>query len=438
MLSLVQGPRPKRGACLRLEPLEARTLLSSVAPGAGAAAAPQTGPPTASTYVRKNQSALTDREKSDFIDAIKTLKTTYNPGSTLSIYDEFVQTHYNAFASGQAHEGPAFLAWHREFLLLFEQELQTVNPAVTIPYWDFTVDNSASSSIWDKHFLGGNGDPNDNWIVKDGPFARGQWTLNVDGYDGTDLRRQFGEFVSSLPTAADVANALQADLYDVYPYDSGSPIDHSFRNNIEGFNHPTAEPELHNRVHGWIGGSMAIAYSPNDPVFWMLHADIDRVWAEWEDQNGYVYAPEEGGRQGQNLYDAMTPFGVTPASVLDHWALGYRYDTEPADGGSGGGAAAPLTARPGAGAGAFSGALASAALHGLHGVARVDGGPLTAWAGSVGLLGEHGAHAFGEMTAGGLTGLAQQEGVAGEGPGMVAAVVHAGSGGAERPTQACT
>jgi tyrosinase len=277
--------------------------------------------------VRKNQSTLSDQEKQDFVDAVHQLKNTIRPGSTVSIYDEYVQKHEQAFLGGHAHGGPAFLAWHREFLREFEKDLQAVNPRVTIPYWDFTVDNSVKSSIWKANFMGGNGDPNDNHVVKDGPFGQGQWTL----HDGSDLHRDLGGLVPTLPTAADVQAALGVSQYDAPSYDEGSPIDESFRNNIEGFNQ--LEPELHNRVHAWIGGSMAIVDSPDDPVFWLLHANIDRLWAQWESIYGQVYVPDGGARDGHNLHDLMSPFGVTPEQVLDHHLLGYEYDTELGGGG---------------------------------------------------------------------------------------------------------
>jgi tyrosinase len=326
---------------LSLEPLEQRALLSIIAttpiPVGGLVGHPIGGGPD--LEVRKNQSTLTESEKQHFVNAVKQLKQTFNPGSNISVYDEFVQTHSNEYISGQGHGGPAFLAWHREFVLQFEQALQTVDPTVTIPYWDFTVDRTPDSSLWANDFLGGNGDPNDNGIVKTGPFRQGEWTLL---FDGPDLRRTFGLFVDDLPKASDVANALSVLLYDVFPYDVGSPIDQSFRNNLEGFNHPTAEPEIHNRVHAWIGGSMAIQYSPNDPVVWLLHADIDRLWAEWEDQTGQTYAPVEGAAHGHNLYDPMSPWGITPADVVDVRALGYIYDTQGGGHGpSGGGGLGP-------------------------------------------------------------------------------------------------
>ena len=46
------------------------------------------------------------------------------------------------------------------------------------------------------------------------------------------------------------------------------------------------EREPHNRGHGWIGGDMGNPMiSPNDPIFWMHHAQIDRIWSVWQTRN---------------------------------------------------------------------------------------------------------------------------------------------------------
>lgn len=288
-------------------------------------------PATADLRVRRNATTLTDQERQDFIDAVRALKDVPAPSPVvpgLSIYDNFVVRHAQAFFEGSAHGGPAFFPWHRQFLLEFEQELQRVNPSVNLPYWDFT-DPASLSILFASNFLGGNGDPERNFIVTDGPFRAGEWVL---AFDGPDLRRQFGFFVPTLPTQEQVLTALGVTPYDVFPFDRGSPIDESFRNHVEGFNHPGGEQELHNRVHLWLGGSSSIDLSPNDPIFYLLHANIDRIWAEWEMQNGLSYLPISGPREGHRLFDPMFPFFdpvVRPVDVLDHHLLGYRYDTEP-------------------------------------------------------------------------------------------------------------
>jgi Common central domain of tyrosinase len=92
------------------------------------------------------------------------------PGSTLvSRYDDFVWAHHKVMMQGPndpngpnvAHRGPAFGPWHRELLKLYEQELQNAagDPDLTLPYWDWTKDQSSVDPgfPFTDDFLGGNG-----------------------------------------------------------------------------------------------------------------------------------------------------------------------------------------------------------------------------------------------------------------------------------------
>lgn len=99
------------------------------------------------------------------MQALLTIKNTYLEGSELSIYDQFVSQHVASMgmmlptaegpAAGvdAAHETATFLPWHREYLYRFEEALQAVDPAVTIPYWDWT-DPNALDTIFTDNFLG--------------------------------------------------------------------------------------------------------------------------------------------------------------------------------------------------------------------------------------------------------------------------------------------
>ncbi|WP_229832566.1 tyrosinase family protein, partial [Streptomyces purpureus] len=149
--------------------------------------------------VRKNQALLTAAEKKRFVDAVLELKRNGQ-------YDTFVTTH-NAFIMGDTdtgdrvgHRSPSFLPWHRRFLIQFEQALQAVDPAVALPYWDWTADRTARSSLWAPDFLGGTGRTRDGQVM-DGPFARSanRWavTVRVDGRDF--LRRDLGAGGRQLP-----------------------------------------------------------------------------------------------------------------------------------------------------------------------------------------------------------------------------------------------
>ena len=48
------------------------------------------------------------------------------------------------------HEGLGFVPQHMKLTNIFENSLRAVNPAVTLPFWDFTVDTAAGLSVWDS------------------------------------------------------------------------------------------------------------------------------------------------------------------------------------------------------------------------------------------------------------------------------------------------
>jgi tyrosinase len=82
---------------------------------------------------------------------------------------------------------------------------------------------------------------------------------------------------------------------------------------------------------GAIYGTILPATAPNDPVFWLLHSNVDRVWATWQVAHPDGYEPKENGPNGQNLDDTMPFFqGVLPTftirSVQDINRLGYSYN----------------------------------------------------------------------------------------------------------------
>jgi Common central domain of tyrosinase len=175
----------------------------------------------ASPQVRRNAKTLNSAERHRLVEAImatKGMPSLYDP--SMNAYDYWVNLHYDAYynKSMPAHMAPAFGPWHRWFTLLFEQDLQRIDPTLTIPYWDWTADQGPDAYIWGDDLMGGEGDPNDNWIVKTGPFRQGNWRISVIDpasldQDGTihDLQRHFGVYISGgepqthLPTAADVA-----------------------------------------------------------------------------------------------------------------------------------------------------------------------------------------------------------------------------------------
>ncbi|MEM9137329.1 MAG: tyrosinase family protein [Cyanobacteria bacterium P01_F01_bin.42] len=354
--------------------------------------------------IRKSVTALTPTEKSAFVNAVNTLQSTYPEGSQLSLYEQFVVQHILTMGFRQslgatgpargnpAHSYPAFLPWHRQFLLDFEQALQAIDPNVMIPYWDWT-DPDALSVMLREDFLGTSGQGTvvnvpehgrfEGGEIKNGPFA--QWQLNEAlHFDAMTLE----------PLGPHLLRFSTMPPFDSYPLPR-SAIDSLFStNNYEVFNaliegarvpdtsgkRPDYMPgwALHAFAHSVIGGSQvdwddwkqgiarqtdilgtmdSIPCSPYDPVFWLHHANVDRLWAQWQDEghSGDRFYPASERPFGHNLSDPMWPwdggasspgsygpknadlaslFISPPASkivrvqdVLDFRRLGYTYST---------------------------------------------------------------------------------------------------------------
>jgi tyrosinase len=329
--------------------------------------------------IRKSVSSLTGPERTAFVNAVKALKSApsrFTPPTT-GRYDDYVYVHMQAMlelaindptqpvANGNwtlvsdmrmpmwAHRCPAFLPWHRELLYQFERDLQTVShdPNLAIPYWDWSVDQSPDGPPWLADFMGGDGA---DGPVTSGPFAGPEnWKLNLSEDLVGHLVRGFGRFAGfpRLPTAAEVDATLAESRYDAAPWNDKAALA-SFRNQLEGWHVPagsTARDGMHNLVHLWVGGNsgtMLPSTSPNDPVFFLHHCNVDRLWAVWQQlhPSSRHYLPRHplAGDPAQALNEPMIFFDpklsstppwsdppATPSRVMDHHGLNYTYDQEP-------------------------------------------------------------------------------------------------------------
>src|SRR5207244_1317564 len=137
--------------------------------------------------------------------------------------------------------------------------------------------------------------------VATGPFAfdaadSNSWRVRVEvGPNGKlrsanrGMRRSLASppptGVRTLPATASVNVALPLGTFDALDWNARSD---GFRNRLEGWmtETTTSPPGLHNRMHVWIGGDMAPSTSPNDPVFYLNHCNVDRIWEAWMTRHG--------------------------------------------------------------------------------------------------------------------------------------------------------
>jgi tyrosinase len=274
------------------------------------------------------------------------------PSRQVSTYDLFVVWHHTAMLTmtpptqgdrNAAHRGPVFCPWHRFMLRQLELNLQRVlnDNAFGLPYWDWAADGQKTaaqqktSAIWAANALGGSGNP-----VKTGPFKfnatdpnsfRVRIEADVNGQlvqRDHGLRRTLGTQISTLPTKTDTSSLLTLTPYDAAPWDTSSS---GFRNRAEGWA-PPAAPALHNRVHVWVGGDMLPSSSPNDPVFYLNHCNVDRIWEAWLTRQGRTYLPLQtapASLRGHRINDQMSSLispPTRPSDVLDMRSI-YVYDS---------------------------------------------------------------------------------------------------------------
>jgi tyrosinase len=253
--------------------------------------------------VRREFRTLSQPDWAQYASAVAGLNAAPSPASQ---YDELGQI-FSTAASAVFGYAP-YLPFLRQLLRAFEQALQRLNPAVTLPYWNTALDAQAPerSPIFTTEFAGGNGSGPASVVASAGAF--GPWTVRYPSPH--QLVREFdnGEQIS-VWTGTEAINELitQAGSHDALR-GGIMPIDGA--------------------VHNGIGGDMASASSPNDPLFYLHTANIDRIWALWQGTGanagsyGGVNADGSTARTG----DIIPAFpGVPVSQVLSTASLGYSY-----------------------------------------------------------------------------------------------------------------
>ncbi|KAK3684111.1 hypothetical protein B0T22DRAFT_469620 [Podospora appendiculata] len=258
--------------------------------------------------VRKEWRTLNPLEKLSFIAAVMCMQIV--PARTGSVYagakaryDDYQALHIRM--TDYVHFNGIFIPWHRYMLHMFETDLRNVcGYQGGIPYWDWTLDatseaNVLKSPIFDSFLgFGGNGpyiaDTSSfpaEWktnvpipgrqgggCITTGPFAWRQIPMgpaNHTDYTPHCLRRDISPW---LITQTGNASMLQFVMNATNFWD----LDHRSEGlalNVKGM---TIHAAGHIGVGGEIG-EMANTYSsPGDPLFWVHHSQIDRVWDSWQ------------------------------------------------------------------------------------------------------------------------------------------------------------
>ncbi len=196
------------------------------------------------------------------------------------------------------HGNPRFAIWHRPYVLMMEQALQAFSPGLALPYWDWTSLRARTEGIpaifTARTYRVAGGRPIPNPLFKAAVSFSNQAGVSV-----TSRSTGTPSGLSGMPGLVQTANRTT---------------------NYDRFTAALEQP--HNAVHGWVGGTMGqVNFAAFDPVFWVHHCFVEKIFCDWQDRTGAPITPSVAGQ-------VLAPFNKRTEDVWNYHALGYRYAPE--------------------------------------------------------------------------------------------------------------
>ncbi len=193
-----------------------------------------------------------------------------------------------------------FLPWHRAYVYVFEKMLSVAlqqkredDGVLTLPYWDWTVfdpntddERGIPRVLSDADYF----DPTTN-ETKPNPLAsaRSKWRVE-DVAPGQPFTRRYvtdGFRPGIVGFASRIENFLNQPQFDNF-----MAFQSAFDANPHGAVHVRVggqgDPDTPFGL-GDLGGVVSAAY---DPIFWLHHAMVDKVWFDWQERHGNSSVPQ--------------------------------------------------------------------------------------------------------------------------------------------------
>jgi len=204
-------------------------------------------------------------------------------------------------AHGSNDDENFFLPWHRMYVYFFERIVRKVsgNASFTLPYWNYSVSGPLHGVM-----------PPEFRMPTDQVFSSLFMKIRNDGVnEGQPIDKNRPSDYLSL-------DALDQCTYAPNGAEPGFCMKLDF--------------PLHGRIHvlvGKVNNMGDVPTAANDPVFWIHHCNIDRLWESWNKagrknltnpnflSKSFIFADENGTRVEAKVRD-----------FLDVAKLGYSYD----------------------------------------------------------------------------------------------------------------
>jgi len=272
--------------------------------------------------VRREWRKLSSSERSEWIDAVNCLNTIpHDPrmvptvptnislippvNQSSSFYDDFVYIHMDL--NWKIHFTGLFLPWHRYYLQYFEDSLiEKCGYKGVQPYWDWTEDahDMYNSAFFDNSSsgVGGWGHPDTDFQITSGGFKDQVRAYPIPHY----IRRNFSLYPFSnpavLPPFGNDPNAPPSPttvaINGSMTKQNVDSLIANYTGDYFGFQtYFESSGGAHIGAHLIMGGDMtgtcpkaAIGpncvtgpkWTPNDPLFFLHHAFVDKIWNDWQ------------------------------------------------------------------------------------------------------------------------------------------------------------
>jgi tyrosinase len=228
--------------------------------------------------IRKKEQDLTKTERTRLIDAFTVINQSGTFGKFVAIHADMSHHQHRMTSAPDDLGAQRFLPWHRVFLDQVETALRRIHPDVTIPYWDWTADQKVP-----------------DWIAETLP------TVVVPGPMGgvVHVTRSPGDEKALQEITSPISEVMKSDTFDTF---------------VEGLE------SIHDAVHMWVGATMSdLTTAAADPLFYMHHANVDRLWWNWHQD----YPNQNPTLRGDNA--VMDPWRVTEPTTRNIANFHYSY-----------------------------------------------------------------------------------------------------------------
>ena len=246
---------------------------------------------------RRNIDCITSDQLHDLREALAAMFEL--PPEDEHSFERIAGLHGQPWPSYCMHGYPGFLTWHRAYMEVFEKALRCFNSNVALPFWDWSSGPSTGvpAACSSATYVNRSGDTVPNPLYA-GPIPASLGGGMTSRSGGIDTR--------SFDARADGAQTALAN-----PSFSG------FQSSMNG---------PHGGVHVDVGGQMGtVSYAGFDPIFYLHHCNVDRVWAQWQSSHTTALPVNEAALELEPFNMPYSADWKTGADFATTDQLGYRY-----------------------------------------------------------------------------------------------------------------